>query len=659
MVPSEQKLLNLLSNNDVTFYIPPYQRNYEWTAEQCQVFIDDVVKTYRANSKGHPSEHFFGSVTYFQNETPFGQPNKLVLIDGQQRITTSMLFLAALRDSADDASVVSLIDSRYLRNNNAVGDVEYKIKLKQVEADWQVYKHIMLREEIPAVEKDAAVYRNYSYFKKRIEEFKEEGYLFTDLIAKGLQKFSLITIELEPQRNEWENPQEIFESMNSLGKPLTLADLVRNYLLLGLAADRQDKLYNDYWLRIEKKLSGNISSYIRDYMQYHSRCWYKQATETNYKELYGIFKKTLSEYGSEEILRRLAQNAEIYSWLLPGGKTGENSIDKLLVDIQYLRITTAYSFLMGLLMKWKEKALDDAGLTEILGVFRIYCLRRRLLGLGAAENRVFPTLVNQIDMLVESPDKRQKMYEILSCQENRMRLPNDIELSKYLETANFYNFQYCKFILALVEEKITKSRPYLDDKALQIEHILPQKLTDEWKMELGPESETLHMELVNTIGNLTLIRHNQELGTKPFAEKRSVYENNTSMQIARQKITDKTKWNADAIRERSEWIIGFLLKEVLPIPAEMQKTNNFAAKERRGLSFEDLQLIGKEIDFIADPQITAKVVSDDEVEFEGQKYKLSQLTREIYTRKGRVSPSGSYRGAQHWAYEGQKLIDMM
>lgn len=167
------------------------------------------------------------------------------------------------------------------------------------------------------------------------------------------------------------------------------------------------------------------------------------------------------------------------------------------------------------------------------------------------------------------------------------------------------------------------------------------------------------MELVNTIGNLTLIRHNQELGAKPFAEKRKIYENNTSMQIARQKITDKAKWNADAIRERSEWIIGFLLKEVLPIPAEMQKTNNFAAKERRGLSFEDLQLIGKEIDFIADPQITAKVFSDDEVEFEGQKYKLSKLTREIYTRKGRVSPSGSYRGAQHWAYEGQKLIDMM
>lgn len=92
MKPSEQKLLSMLSGNDVTFYIPPYQRNYEWDNDQCKVFFEDVVKTTEENIDGQLSEHFFGTVTYVQSESVFGQPNKLILIDGQQRITTTMLF---------------------------------------------------------------------------------------------------------------------------------------------------------------------------------------------------------------------------------------------------------------------------------------------------------------------------------------------------------------------------------------------------------------------------------------------------------------------------------------------------------------------------------------------------------------------------------------
>ena len=118
MIPQEQKLLSMLSNNDVTFFIPPYQRNYEWNEEQCKVFLDDVVKTYESNNKGVKAEHFFGSITFFQTEAAFGQPNKLVLIDGQQRVTTTMLFLVALRDILKDENIVSYIDKKYLRNEN-------------------------------------------------------------------------------------------------------------------------------------------------------------------------------------------------------------------------------------------------------------------------------------------------------------------------------------------------------------------------------------------------------------------------------------------------------------------------------------------------------------------------------------------------------------
>ena len=243
MVPSEKKLLSLLSNNDVTFFIPPYQRNYEWTDEQCKVFLEDVIKTRDANKVGKHIEHFFGSVTYFQSEqSVFGQPSRLILIDGQQRITTTMLFLIAVRDLFEKDDQKKFIDNRYLKNNAVEGATEYKIKLKQVESDWETYKNIVLGEPIPEEGKNCAVYRNYSFFKNRLSVLMKDDPNITSYVEYGLQNFSVITLELQPRQNPWENPQEIFESMNSIGKPLSLADLVRNYLLLGLDADTQDDL---------------------------------------------------------------------------------------------------------------------------------------------------------------------------------------------------------------------------------------------------------------------------------------------------------------------------------------------------------------------------------------------------------------------------------
>ena len=311
MIPQEIKLLQMLSNHKVTFFIPPYQRNYEWTDEQCQVFLEDVRKTYEANIAGKPSEHFFGSITYFQTQAAFGQPNKLVLIDGQQRITTTMLFLVALRDILGNEGLGQFIDSQYLKNNAVAGDTEYKVKLKQVETDWVAYKNIILSEELNATEKNSAVYRNYKYFYNKLSDYKDNGVDLAALIEKGLDKFSVITIELQPEKNAWENPQEIFESMNSLGKPLSLADLVRNYLLLGLSADMQEFLYTQYWMHIEKMIPGQVSSFIRDYMQAHEGKPFSKATEGNFKELYGLFKKIFAGSNAQYLLKDLSESATI------------------------------------------------------------------------------------------------------------------------------------------------------------------------------------------------------------------------------------------------------------------------------------------------------------------------------------------------------------
>ena len=659
MVPQETKLLSTLSNNDVTFFIPPYQRNYEWTEEQCEVFLDDVIKTHDSNTSGVITEHFFGTITYFQTDTVFGQPNKLVLIDGQQRITTTMLFLVALRDILGDASIGQFIDYKYLKNNNVAGDSEYKVKLKQVETDWDAYKNIILRRELSDNDRHTAVYRNYMYFFNRLSEFQSDGYDLSALIEKGLSKFSVITIELQPEKNPWENPQEIFESMNSLGKPLSLADLVRNYLLLGLNADTQTYLYDQYWLHIERVLPGKVSSFIRDYMQAHEGRSYYKASESHYKDLYGEFKKIFGDSDAQELLKDLSECASIYSYCIGDAPTGSDRIDRYLADLNRMSVTTSYSFLMVLLRAWKHGQLTEQSVIDILDAFRIYCLRRRLIGATTAENKNFPQYVKWMGDLTAALDKKQRMFELLARQESNLRLPNDIEIKRFMSTMNFYNFGYCKFYLALVEEAMTKGRPDLGDKLLQTEHIMPRNLSDAWRAALGEDCDVMHQELVDTIGNLTLIRHNQELGNKPFAEKKAVYESAEGLQIARAFIQNESVWDGNAIRNRTDWISDYMLLNVFPIPKAMRQINNYIPKEGRALSFQNLQLIGLEIEFIDDPSYRAKVVGDKEVEFEGKKWRLSPLTQEIQKRRGKETKSGAYQGARFWAYDGLRLSDII
>lgn len=658
MVLNEKSLLELLSNNDVTFFIPPYQRNYEWEKEQCEVFLNDIIRVTNNNREARESKHFFGTVTFFQTNTAFGQPKKLVLIDGQQRVTTTMLFLVALWDLITDDRLKQFIESKYLKNDNVSDDSEYKIKLKQVETDWKAYCDIILGNHFDK-SKNSAIYHNYAYFKNELGKIEENAdFTLTDVIELGLNKFSVVTVELQPDSNPWENPQEIFESMNSLGKPLTLADLVRNYLLLGIEPKEQEFLYKNYWLHMEESIPHQVSSFIRDYIQLKEKKSFKQATERNYKELYSNFKKIFRNYDAKILLKTLSEYSDYYAYILLLEKTGSKEVDKRLGDIKILDVTTAYSFLMALIRSWKKNEITEKMLCDILDVFIIYITRRKIIGVVLAENKNFPTLVKKVPQLVKAQDKKKEMFKILSSMENHLRLPNDIEMERELSVMNFYGLKLCKFILSLIEESITKSRPDKDDEKLQIEHIMPRKLNESWKKELGEDYENIHQSLLNTIGNLTLIRHNQELGNKSFSEKKEIYENKAGLQIAKSEIIKYEHWNRETIEKRSKWIINYLLQSVLPIPDDMRKTNNFVMK-RNGLSFLELQLIGQTIDYTSDNSIHAKVVSDKEVEFEGKRWHLSPLTREIETRKGTVNASGLYKGSHYWEYDGIKLIDII
>ena len=452
MQSRDNRIIPLLSGNDVTFFIPPYQRNYEWDTQMCEVFYKDIEKV--AHSSG--AQHFFGTVIFYEEQSQiFGEPSKYILVDGQQRLTTTMLFLIAARDVIQDANFKNTIESKYLRNNNVSGDdVEYKIKLKQVENDWGAYKKLVLGEKLEQNDKKSTVYTNYLFFLSKLEKLGQAE--INNLVMDGLTQFNIVTIQLEPERNKWEKPQEIFESMNSLGKPLSLADLVRNYLLLGKSSSKQNTLYHNYWLKIEKNLTGeddsfSISAFIRDYMQLKSASVYKKATETNYKELYRNFKELFADTDSEELIQNLAIQSENYS-ILAGYKTsGDTRIDSKISDLKTVEASGFYSFILGVLNLRTEGKLSSDNCLSILDAIFVYITRRRILRLTQAENKNAPQLVKYFDELIESLNKRDKMLAILSDQQYALRLPNDNELMSYLSSidSNFYNLRICKFIFRL------------------------------------------------------------------------------------------------------------------------------------------------------------------------------------------------------------------
>lgn len=672
MRPTETHLIEFLKSKDMTFFIPPFQRNYEWEMEQCQILWDDIVNTFEQNSKrgsGYGVEHFFGTVTYFKDDGASWEPDRYVLIDGQQRITTTMLFLAALRDTISDDAKKRSIDNNWLKNPTAdKTDSEYKIKLKQVEADAKTYSKIILGKEFEPRDKISACCKNYLFFREKISEFAKSCTNLMRLVDEALAKFSVILVELEPKKNSWERPQEIFESMNSIGKPLSLADLVRNRLLLGFDARKQEELYRRYWLEMEETLPGKISAFIRDYMQMTKHCYFPIASDANHKRLYSEFKNIYTN-PEDKLLEDLSQYAKIYAMLaLPDASTGNAKIDMHLADFRRLEMTTARPFIMALLWEWKSKGFSDREMDDILCAFKIYGMRRRLIaGLTAAENKNFPQYVAFIPELKKAKKKKERLFELLSLRESTARLPNDIELTVELKNmANFYSFKQSRFYLALIEESLAKMRPNLSDGITQVEHIMPQTPTKAWMAEFGADSEK-YEQYVNSIGNLTLIRHNSELGNKSFAAKKKVYSENESLQIARTMIVDKSRWNIDAIEARADWIIKYLLDKVLPIPVKMRATRNFVvntlshskADSKKGLSFEELDLVGKTITFKYDESISALVVDDNHVSFDGRVMLMSPLTRLIMERLGKANKSGAYQGAQYWKYGDTLLAEMM
>jgi uncharacterized protein with ParB-like and HNH nuclease domain len=585
----ENKSINyILSMNNTSFYIPPFQRAYAWGGQEIDRYFRDIsriIDSERDISERDKLEHFFG-VLVFKPETD-GFASREVVVDGQQRLTTTLLLLIALRDCEPDDDKRMKIENRYLKNSESTyGD---KIKLKQVTSDWDAYRALIRKDEqLPGKVTDGY---NRFHVKVRNADYTSEEYV------KALSRVNVACVFLDERPHKGEDPQIIFETLNSLGKPLSFADLIRNYVLLGMESDKQTTVFEDIWHPgIEDVLKENSSNFFRDYMQFKESKSFKVVSNNNTKELYALFTEFIErEFGNNKraFIDDIVRYVPWYQWIIEVNPTVQISADtvKNKVIIELLRNIfhdiSAVAFkapVLGLLefhqCGYNGKKLPDDQLIEALTAIRTYLIRRRVMRLTQGENKDIVKLCDDFrgnEKLLENA--KSELFKLLSKCIFNLRIPNDLDIAAELQRTDFYNGlnKYSKFILGKIEEHLSKVSVDFRDSKITIEHIMPQTVDSNWKHELGDDWERIHKTYVHNIGNLILTEFNSEMGKKPLKDKKEKLIS-SNLQY-RNDVLHCNAWNGDSIVvHQTTMIERFLL--TFPLPPHMQQADNWDTSDK-------------------------------------------------------------------------------
>lgn len=537
-------LLRYMAGADKRFIIPVYQRNYDWRNEHCRQLFDDLIKVIEKGRKSH----FFGSIVAVNN--PDGGHYELLVIDGQQRITTVSLLLLAIHNliksgemRSENNKLQEKIFSEYLVDQWQ--PVDRQIKLKLVKHDSAAYERLFGEKEDYIRNSNLTI--NYLYFLDRIRNMKYT----LDQLYDAVSRLEIIDIAL----NQDDNPQLIFESLNSTGLDLSEGDKIRNYILMGLSPALQEEYYTIYWNPIEIKTDYDVSSFIRDYLSV------KQMETPAMKKIYVKFKEYVESQanGTKALLEELLIYARRYHIVLHGRSENEeirSSINRL----NRLETTVIRPFLLEVIRENEEGGISEQDFKNILLVIESYLLRRMICDLPTNSlNKIFLQLHNEIVKLENNTDNYlEKMKFILHNKKEKARFPADEEFAECLETKNIYSMQaknkwYLFERLENGNSRETKDVCHkLEDGDYTIEHIMPQHLTPAWKKELGPDWAQIHGAWLHRLANLTLTAYNSSYSNLTFAEKRDMKNGfKDSGFVMNQKIARREKWTLDEIRERS------------------------------------------------------------------------------------------------------------
>ena len=551
MKATEANLLEFIKKSN-QFSIPIYQRLYSWTEKECERLWNDIITT--GSKKDIPS-HFIGSIMYIEKGLyQISKPEPLLIIDGQQRLTTVSLLLEALARKIGDNEIIDGFSERkireyYLINPLEDGDRKYKLLLSQ--NDRSTCISIIDQKEYPK-EFSVRIKDIFEYFTNKIDELSEND---IQNLCLGLLKLFIVDISLN---RDHDNPQLIFESMNSTGKDLSQADLIRNFMLMRLEGDIQKRLYEDYWRPMEVEFGQEAySSYFDSFMRRYLTM--KTGNIPNINAVYEEFKKYFynSQRDNEEELKKLKKYAA-YFCAMALDKEEDKELKEAFSDLRELKVDVSYPLLLELYNDYKIGILSKNDFIEIIRLIESYVFRRAVCGIPTNSlNKTFASFGKSII--------KEKYLESVKAHFNKMtsyrRFPNDEEFVTELTCRDLYNFRSRSYWLRRLENHDRKERVNVSEYT--IEHILPQNndLNLDWRRALGPDWEKIQQKYVHTIGNLTLTGYNTEYSDKFFTDKRDMKGGFRESPLKLNRgLANLETWNEETILQRAENLAKEALK---------------------------------------------------------------------------------------------------
>ncbi|MDE6138271.1 MAG: DUF262 domain-containing HNH endonuclease family protein, partial [Candidatus Gastranaerophilales bacterium] len=489
MKATETTVLKFIGGEDKVFIIPPFQRNYEWSKVQCEELFNDIKLSYKTGKK-----HYLGNIIYYIGEHNSASFDEFILVDGQQRVTTILLLLCAIRDISNDEDLKRVINRKYLKNEDSIET--FKVKLKQTSYDEESFMSIV-DGDVSSSDKENNIYKNYEIFL----DLLDKSDVTPREIYETIPKLEVVDVNLSGGETSLtlETVQTVFEKINSTGKKLTPADLIRNYLLLANSSKEQEKLYKQYWVKIEQRVKNeNISRFARDYIIMNI------FDDVPADSIYKNFKENFCGINHLNILSELNCLSKYFSWLIFENSPDED-INHLLEYLNLLKTDDLYPLYLYLFSKLYDNNISE--LKKILELISDYMLRYRIVspsGGGGTLRSVIHQLLEKLNSEEIELSYDSILFELSNSNSISGRFPDDEEFKEALMSSSSLNYRYARVLLLKIEQNETKNIK-IPAKNITIEHLMPQKLSDWWIEYLGGKesADNVYNKYINCMGNLT------------------------------------------------------------------------------------------------------------------------------------------------------------
>lgn len=584
------QLFSYLEGPSHRYIIPVYQRRYDWKIENCKQLYNDLLRL----TKDKDGNHFFGSIV--SDVVGAGSITEYHIIDSQQRLTTVTLLLLAIAKLVEKGEVHSSevdlnnqIMERFIISKWAKEDD--KIKLIPVKRDRQALYSLIFGEEDDYIE-NSNLTINFKYFYDRL---KKDSHII-DEIFSAIQRLQVISITLE----KGDDAQLIFESLNSTGLALSEGDKIRNFILMNLPLEKQNKYFEKYWIKIEDFTNKRIDNFVRNYLSI------KTFSMPTMSKVYFEFKDYVYKHNDslEELLEDMFRYSKFYRKLIDGESGFKNKdLDNSMFNLKKMEITVTEPFLMEVF------SLNDKGelsLDDLIGIFNtieIYLFRRNICGVATnALNKIFLNLNKDIIRYDGISDSYvEKLKYNLTQKRDSGRFPKDEEFYENLNNKEIYLMRgrFKNYLFNKIENYNTvETRDiynHLDEGTYSIEHIMPQKLNDDWYDELGDNAEEIHEKWIHKLGNLTITGYNSDMGNSSFEKKRDGKHGFKKSGIRmNQDLALLDSWGEEEIEKRHKELLDLSVYEIWKYPTtkfELQRED----LEYISLADDDYDLKGKKI----------------------------------------------------------------